>query len=88
MYVNKWTLGYGDRGKRAVTELIARGTGGRFAARPRSRGISERRIRNEGPAPIPRLRAKKRELFLFGEDGIGQAGFAKEAGGFFGRCGV
>jgi 1,4-dihydroxy-6-naphthoate synthase len=26
MYVNKWTLGYGDRGKRAVTELIERGT--------------------------------------------------------------
>jgi 1,4-dihydroxy-6-naphthoate synthase len=26
MYVNRWTLGYGDRGKRAVTELIARGT--------------------------------------------------------------
>jgi 5,8-dihydroxy-2-naphthoate synthase len=26
MYVNKWTLGYGDRGKRAVTELINRGT--------------------------------------------------------------
>jgi 1,4-dihydroxy-6-naphthoate synthase len=26
MYVNKWTLGYGDRGKRAVKELIARGT--------------------------------------------------------------
>src|SRR5271169_1104477 len=26
MYVNKWTLGYGDRGKKAVTELIARGT--------------------------------------------------------------
>lgn len=26
MYVNKWTLGYGDRGKRAVTELIQRGT--------------------------------------------------------------
>jgi 1,4-dihydroxy-6-naphthoate synthase len=26
MYVNKWTLGYGDRGKRAVTELITRGT--------------------------------------------------------------
>jgi len=25
MYVNKWTLGYGDRGKRAVTELINRG---------------------------------------------------------------
>jgi 1,4-dihydroxy-6-naphthoate synthase len=26
MYVNKWTLCYGDRGKRAVKELIARGT--------------------------------------------------------------
>jgi 1,4-dihydroxy-6-naphthoate synthase len=26
MYVNKWTLGYGERGKRAVTELIDRGT--------------------------------------------------------------
>lgn len=26
MYVNKWTLGYGDRGKRAVAELIERGT--------------------------------------------------------------
>jgi 1,4-dihydroxy-6-naphthoate synthase len=26
MYVNKWTLGYGERGKRAVTELINRGT--------------------------------------------------------------
>ena len=26
MYVNRWTLGYGDLGKRAVTELIARGT--------------------------------------------------------------
>ena len=26
MYVNKWTLGYGDRGKRAVQELIQRGT--------------------------------------------------------------
>ncbi len=26
MYVNKWTLGYGERGKRAVKELIARGT--------------------------------------------------------------
>jgi 1,4-dihydroxy-6-naphthoate synthase len=26
MYVNKWTLGYGDRGKKAVSELIARGT--------------------------------------------------------------
>ena len=26
MYVNKWTLGYGDRGKRAVKELIDRGT--------------------------------------------------------------
>ncbi|HEY8715275.1 MAG TPA: MqnA/MqnD/SBP family protein [Candidatus Acidoferrum sp.] len=26
MYVNKWTLGYGERGKKAVTELINRGT--------------------------------------------------------------
>ncbi len=26
MYVNKWTLGYGERGKRAVIELIERGT--------------------------------------------------------------
>jgi 1,4-dihydroxy-6-naphthoate synthase len=26
MYVNKWTLGYGERGKRAVRELIERGT--------------------------------------------------------------
>jgi len=26
MYVNKWTLGYGERGRRAVKELIARGT--------------------------------------------------------------
>jgi 1,4-dihydroxy-6-naphthoate synthase len=26
MYVNKWTLGYGDRGKQAVKELIERGT--------------------------------------------------------------
>jgi len=26
MYVNKWTLGYGERGKQAVQELITRGT--------------------------------------------------------------
>jgi 1,4-dihydroxy-6-naphthoate synthase len=26
MYVNKWTLGYGDRGKKAVREIIERGT--------------------------------------------------------------
>jgi 1,4-dihydroxy-6-naphthoate synthase len=26
MYVNKWTLGYGEQGKRAVKELITRGT--------------------------------------------------------------
>jgi 1,4-dihydroxy-6-naphthoate synthase len=26
MYVNKWTLGYGERGKKAVSELIERGT--------------------------------------------------------------
>lgn len=27
MYVNKWTLGYGERGRQAVQELIARGVG-------------------------------------------------------------
>ena len=26
MYVNKWTLGYGEKGKHAVQELITRGT--------------------------------------------------------------
>jgi len=26
MYVNKWTLGYGDKGRKAVRELIERGT--------------------------------------------------------------
>jgi 1,4-dihydroxy-6-naphthoate synthase len=26
MYVNKWTLGYGEKGKKAVRDLIARGT--------------------------------------------------------------
>src|SRR5438132_14210069 len=26
MYVNKWTLGYGEKGKQAVQELIERGT--------------------------------------------------------------
>jgi len=26
MYVNKWTLGYGEKGKKAVRELIERGT--------------------------------------------------------------
>jgi 1,4-dihydroxy-6-naphthoate synthase len=26
LYVNKWTLGYGERGKKAVCELIERGT--------------------------------------------------------------
>jgi len=26
MYVNKWTLGYGEVGRRAVCELIERGT--------------------------------------------------------------
>lgn len=28
MYVNKWTLGYGEKGKKAVRELIERGTAG------------------------------------------------------------
>jgi 1,4-dihydroxy-6-naphthoate synthase len=26
MYVNRWTLGYGERGKQAVRTLIERGT--------------------------------------------------------------
>jgi 1,4-dihydroxy-6-naphthoate synthase len=26
MYVNKWTIGYGEQGKKAVKELITRGT--------------------------------------------------------------
>jgi len=26
MYVNNWTLGYGERGRKAVRELISRGT--------------------------------------------------------------
>ena len=25
MYVNEWTLDYGDRGRRAIRELLARG---------------------------------------------------------------
>ena len=36
MYVNKWTLGYGDRGKRAVIELIERGTSAGFLPGPAS----------------------------------------------------
>ena len=36
MYVNKWTLGYGDRGRRAVTELIQRGTAARLLPGPAS----------------------------------------------------
>ncbi|HZV59465.1 MAG TPA: MqnA/MqnD/SBP family protein [Candidatus Eremiobacteraceae bacterium] len=34
MYVNKWTLGYGDRGKKAVKELIDRGTAAGILAGP------------------------------------------------------
>ncbi|HYA98471.1 MAG TPA: MqnA/MqnD/SBP family protein [Methylomirabilota bacterium] len=34
MYVNKWTLGYGERGKKAVRELIARGTKAGLLAGP------------------------------------------------------
>jgi len=26
MYVNEWTLGYGEKGRQAVRELIGRGT--------------------------------------------------------------
>jgi len=42
MYVNKWTLGYGDRGKRAVKELIDRGTAaGLLPAPPTVEFLSE-----------------------------------------------
>jgi 1,4-dihydroxy-6-naphthoate synthase len=42
MYVNKWTLGYGERGKRAVTELIERGTAaGLLPAPPTVEFLSE-----------------------------------------------
>jgi 1,4-dihydroxy-6-naphthoate synthase len=42
MYVNKWTLGYGEHGKRAVKELIARGTkAGLLPAPPTVEFLSE-----------------------------------------------
>ena len=42
MYVNKWTLGYGDRGKQAVKELIERGTkAGLLPAPPSVEFLSE-----------------------------------------------
>ena len=42
MYVNKWTLGYGERGKRAVKELITRGTkAGLLPAPPTVEFLSE-----------------------------------------------
>jgi 1,4-dihydroxy-6-naphthoate synthase len=34
MYVNKWTLGYGEKGKAAVKELIERGTKAGLLAGP------------------------------------------------------
>ena len=34
MYVNKWTLGYGEKGKQAVRELIVRGTKAGFLPGP------------------------------------------------------
>jgi 1,4-dihydroxy-6-naphthoate synthase len=34
MYVNKWTLGYGDKGKKAVRELIEQGTAAGLLAGP------------------------------------------------------
>jgi len=34
MYVNKWTLGYGEKGKQAVKELIVRGTNAGFLPGP------------------------------------------------------
>src|SRR6202000_368569 len=40
MYVNKWTMGYGERGKHAVKELIEQGTaGGVFSRRPTGWGL-------------------------------------------------
>ena len=36
MYVNRWTLGYGERGKKAVSELINRGTAAGFLPGPPS----------------------------------------------------
>lgn len=42
MYVNKWTLSYGERGKRAVKELITRGTkAGLLPAPPTVEFLSE-----------------------------------------------
>ena len=42
MYVNNWTLGYGERGKRAVKELITRGTkAGLLPAPPSVEFLSE-----------------------------------------------
>ena len=42
MYVNKWTLGYGEKGKQAVQELIARGTqAGLLPAPPTVEFLSE-----------------------------------------------
>ena len=34
MYVNKWTLGYGEKGKQAVQEFITRGTRAGIIAGP------------------------------------------------------
>ena len=42
MYVNKWTLGYGEKGKQAVKELIVRGTrAGLLAGPPTVEFLSE-----------------------------------------------
>jgi len=42
MYVNKWTLGYGEKGKQAVKELIKRGTkAGLLPGPPRLRARAE-----------------------------------------------
>jgi 1,4-dihydroxy-6-naphthoate synthase len=42
MYVNRWTLGYGERGKQAVRELIARGTAaGLLPGPPETEFLSE-----------------------------------------------
>jgi 1,4-dihydroxy-6-naphthoate synthase len=47
MYVNDWTLDYGDRGRRAIRELLARGV---------AAGIIPRSVTVEFVEDAPRLR--------------------------------
>jgi 1,4-dihydroxy-6-naphthoate synthase len=41
MYVNRWTLGYGDRGRRAIEELLTRGARAGLLPPPRVEFLSE-----------------------------------------------